>query len=139
MVTRLSAAIIFFFQFFVMVRVLSDVPAQSAGDLVDGLSKAEEEVFSFPKLTRKEYDIAHWTHHGPTMNDAMISLLFPNSKILFPRQCEQILRCLFHLAMGALSAQGCSYAHYFGHASHAAFEPGYRWVCDLWRAYERFQ
>ena len=86
MVTRLSAAIIFFFQFFVMVRVLSDVPAQSAGDLVDGLSKAEEEVFSFPKLTRKEYDLAHWTHHGPIMNDAMISLLIPYSRISFTRQ-----------------------------------------------------
>ena len=43
MVTRLAAPI---FQFFFIIRVLSDVPAQSAGDLVDGLSKAEEEVFS---------------------------------------------------------------------------------------------
>ena len=46
MVTRLSAAIIFTFQFFFITRVLSDVPGQSAGDLVDGLSKVEEEVFS---------------------------------------------------------------------------------------------
>ena len=30
---------------FLVSRVLSDVPAQSAGDLVDGLSKTEEEVF----------------------------------------------------------------------------------------------
>ena len=44
MVTRLSAAIIF--QFIFIIRVLSDVPGQSAGDLVDGLNKAEEEVFS---------------------------------------------------------------------------------------------
>ena len=45
MVTRSFAAIIFiFFKLFLIVRVLSDVPGQSAGDLVDGLSKAEEEV-----------------------------------------------------------------------------------------------
>ena len=29
---------------FLVLRVLSDVPGQSAGDLVDGLTKAEEEV-----------------------------------------------------------------------------------------------
>ena len=51
MVTRLAAPI---FQFFFIVRVLSDVPAQSAGDLVDGLSKAEEEVnLLFAKVGRK--------------------------------------------------------------------------------------
>ena len=56
MVTRLSASIIFFFQLF---RVLSDVPAQSAGDLVDGLSKAEEEVFSYCQSRNKKNLISH--------------------------------------------------------------------------------
>ena len=57
MVTRLSASIIFFFQLF---RVLSDVPGQSAGDLVDGLSKAEEEVsLSYCQSRNKNNMISH--------------------------------------------------------------------------------
>ena len=47
MVTRLSlvrVVTIFTNHVFLVLRVLSDVPGQSAGDLVDGLTKAEEEV-----------------------------------------------------------------------------------------------
>ena len=46
MVTRLSLVrVVATNHVFLVLRVLSDVPGQSAGDLVDGLTKAEEEVF----------------------------------------------------------------------------------------------
>ena len=93
MVTRLSLVRVvatFTIHVFLVLRVLSDVPGQSAGDLVDGLTKAEEEV-SF-------------------------KIDFMNS------QAKQMLANNYEVC----SVQGCSYAHYFGHASHAAFEPGYR-------------
>ena len=45
MVTRLSLVrVVATNHVFLVLRVLSDVPGQSAGDLVDGLTKAEEEV-----------------------------------------------------------------------------------------------
>ena len=92
MVTRLSLVrVVATNHVFLVLRVLSDVPGQSAGDLVDGLTKAEEEVSFILNFT-----------------------LNPQAKQMLANNDE------------VCSAQGCSYAHYFGHASHAAFEPGYR-------------
>ena len=54
MVTRLSLVrVVATNHVFLVLRVLSDVPGQSAGDLVDGLTKAEEEVSFIINFTLK--------------------------------------------------------------------------------------
>ena len=73
MVTRLAAPI---FQFFFIVRVLSDVPAQSAGDLVDGLSKAEEEVFSNITTVATKSISRFWTDHAKGLREALFKFTF---------------------------------------------------------------
>ena len=95
MVTRLSPAIKFiFFQLIFIVRVLSDVPGQSAGDLVDGLSKAEEEVFSHCQ-SRKEKNITSHTGivvFGHTMGLKLLMCLFLFDFLIL-RFCSGLLVC----------------------------------------------